>query len=96
MADTRRLPKPHTAAWDWQLRAACRQMDSGLFFHPDGERGNDRAQRETRAKAFCQSCPVVTSCRTHAIDAREPYGIWGGMSRNDRDRVAATPQDRAS
>jgi WhiB family redox-sensing transcriptional regulator len=39
MADTRRLPVPVTDIYDWQMRGACRGMDSALFFHPEGERG---------------------------------------------------------
>lgn len=90
MTDIRRLPSPHTAVWDWQLRAACRQMDSEVFFHPDRERGPARAEREARAKAVCRSCPVIRQCRTHALAVREPYGIWGGLSRLDRDLITAS------
>ncbi len=87
MADTRRLPPTQTSAWDWQLKAACRLLDSEFFFHPEGERGPARHQRENRAKAVCQSCPVLRQCRKHALAVREPYGIWGGMSRRDRDLI---------
>ncbi len=42
MADTHRLPAPVTDVWDWQLRGACRGMDSVLFFHPEkGSNGQD-------------------------------------------------------
>jgi WhiB family redox-sensing transcriptional regulator len=100
MTDLRRLPPPSTAVWDWQLRAACRRMDSEVFFHPEGERGQARARREAGAKAVCRSCPVLRQCRTHALAVREPYGIWGGLSRPDRDRItgpatAAAPEEPA-
>jgi WhiB family redox-sensing transcriptional regulator len=85
MAEFPRLPMLPAEAWDWQLRAACRRMDSQYFFHPDGERGAARERREARAKAVCLSCPVVSECRAHALAAREPYGVWGGLSRLDRD-----------
>ena len=39
MADFSRLPGPNADLWDWQLSAACRGVDSSLFFHPEGERG---------------------------------------------------------
>lgn len=87
MAEIRRLPKPVTAVWDWQLHAACRHVDSAFFFHPERERGSARIRREARAKAICQQCPVVAQCRAHALAVREPYGIWGGLSRTDRDRI---------
>ena len=75
MADTRRLPAPVTEVWNWQMRGACRGMDSGFFFHPENERGPARALRETRAKEVCRRCPVLEECRRHALAAHEPYGV---------------------
>lgn len=87
MADTRRLPTPVTEIWDWQMHGSCRGMDSGFFFHPEGERGPARANRETQAKKVCRACPVLEQCRLHALAAHEPYGVWGGMSESERDDV---------
>ena len=84
MADVRLLPGPIIDEWDWQLHGSCRGMDSSFFFHPDGERGPARASRERRAKAVCESCPVMEPCRRHALAAGEPYGIWGGLSESER------------
>jgi hypothetical protein len=50
MAETSRLPVPGTDAWDWQLRASCRNENSSYFFHPAGERGLKKARRDARAK----------------------------------------------
>ena len=62
------------------------------FFHPDGERGPARARRQTAAKAVCARCPVIEACLKHALSVREPYGVWGGMSEEERARlVAAEP-----
>jgi WhiB family redox-sensing transcriptional regulator len=87
MADTRRLPVPVADIWDWQLRGACRGMDSAFFFHPEGERGAARVGREARAKQVCQSCPVLEQCRRHALAVEEPYGVWGGLSESERDEI---------
>ncbi len=105
MADIRRLPVPVTDIWDWQMHGACRGMDSGFFFHPEGERGPARANREARAKQICGTCPVLEQCRRHALAVHEPYGVWGGLSEAERDeiirgrtrrlRVAVTPLHRA-
>jgi WhiB family redox-sensing transcriptional regulator len=62
-------------------------MDSGSFFHPDGERGPARARREARAKAICHTCPVLEMCREHALTVHEPYGIWGGLSESERETI---------
>jgi WhiB family transcriptional regulator, redox-sensing transcriptional regulator len=80
----RRLPGPVAERWDWQLRGLCRQLDSAMFFTPDRERGSMRARREQRAKAVCVRCPVLEQCRSHALRAREPYGVWGGMTEHER------------
>ena len=93
MADTHRLPAPVTDIWDWQVRGACRGMDSALFLHPENERGPARANRETRAKQICGSCPVLAQCRAHALAAHEPYGVWGGMSESERGEFVRA-QDR--
>jgi WhiB family redox-sensing transcriptional regulator len=55
-----------------------------MFFHPDGERGPSRNNRIARAKAVCASCPVIQQCREHALAVQEPYGIWGGLSEDER------------
>jgi WhiB family transcriptional regulator, redox-sensing transcriptional regulator len=88
-----RLPVPVTDVWDWQIRGACRGMDSALFFHPEGERGPARSGREARAKQICASCPVLEQCRAHALAVHEPYGVWGGLSESERD-VIVRRQDR--
>jgi WhiB family redox-sensing transcriptional regulator len=84
MAYIGRLPGPNADLWDWQLRAACRGEDSALFFHPENERGEARAARDAAAKAVCATCPVVVQCARHALRVREPYGVWGGMSEDER------------
>ncbi|MBC2682185.1 WhiB family transcriptional regulator [Corynebacterium anserum] len=87
MPQLRELPNPTNAVWEWQLHGSCRGTDSSVFFHPDGERGRARAMREHRAKAICAQCPVLQSCRAHALSVGEPYGIWGGMSESEREAI---------
>jgi hypothetical protein len=38
VADITRLPGAQLYHWEWQRDAACRGMDSTLFFHPPNER----------------------------------------------------------
>lgn len=87
MPQPSQLPGPNADLWDWQLHGACRGEDSAVFFHPDGERGRARAQRESRAKEICRTCPVLAQCRRHALEVAEPYGIWGGLSESERDML---------
>ena len=78
-----------SALWSWRLRAACRHVDSAVFFPPDGERPPQRDARETRAKAICGGCPVIRQCAAYAIQYGERYGVWGGLS--ERERAALGP-----
>jgi WhiB family transcriptional regulator, redox-sensing transcriptional regulator len=77
----RTLPNPSTSAWDWQLHGSCRGIDPSTFFPSNRSR---RANDEARAKAVCSTCAVVAQCRQYAIDAAEPYGIWGGLTPFER------------
>ncbi|SEL15607.1 WhiB family transcriptional regulator [Streptacidiphilus jiangxiensis] len=81
------LPGSTEWAWAWQESAACTEQDTGLFFHPAGERGPDFEARERAAKRVCARCPVMAHCRAYALEAREPYGVWGGLSEDERVSV---------
>lgn len=71
-------------AWEWQTEAACRNKDETLFFHPPGERGPTRRRRDAAAKAICGTCPAIGRCREQALRVREPYGVWGGLTEDER------------
>lgn len=80
-------PVPVAALWEWQYQGLCRTTNPEIFFHPEGERGPARRRRDARAKALCQQCPVVRQCAEHALSVREPYGVWGGMTEDDREAI---------
>jgi WhiB family redox-sensing transcriptional regulator len=58
-----------------------------LFFHPQNERGLSRIRRDRAAKSVCARCAVRLECADYAIRAREPYGVWGGLTEEERDRI---------
>ena len=87
MVDLSRLPGPLLDVWSWQVHGACRDVDPEQFFHPEGERGGVRRRRDDAAKAICAQCPVLQSCREHALAVREPYGVWGGLSEDERSTI---------
>jgi WhiB family redox-sensing transcriptional regulator len=85
-----RLPRPVYSNYAWQQSGACTEGDPTVFFHPEGERGPSRQLRELKALAVCAGCPVVEPCRRHALTAREPYGVWGGMTESQRNLILAS------
>lgn len=86
-------PVPMAELWEWQHQGLCRVSNPETFFHPDGERGPSRRWRDARAVAVCQQCPVIQQCREHALRVREPYGVWGGLTEQEREALIAA-EDR--
>lgn len=64
----------------WRERAACRNLDTDMFF-PDAEA--DAGQ----ALAVCAACPVRDACLDWAIATRQHDGIWGGTTESERKRI---------
>ena len=77
-------PRPIIEEWEWQYQAACKGLVTDIFFYSDRERGPKRAKREKIAKAICATCPVIKECRDQALRLAEPYGIWGGLTQEER------------
>lgn len=59
-------------------------MDVEVFFLAAGERRRSKERRIEAAKQTCRQCPVIAQCREWALRTREPYGVWGGLSEEDR------------
>lgn len=89
-------PQPQLDVWEWQFEGLCRTQSPELFFHPDGERGAARRTREAFATALCRECPVLQQCREHALSFPEPYGVWGGMSEDEREAILGRRVPQAS
>lgn len=72
----------------WQIKGTCRR-DPELFFHPEGERDAPKRRRIANAKAVCRECPVLDQCRAYTLANREEYGIWAGLSEDEREDLRA-------
>lgn len=81
---------------EWEELAACRRADPEMFYLPDNARGPFRRAWEAKAKAVCRACPVIMECREYALEAKERFGVWGGMSEEDRGFGHAAPVPMAS
>ena len=69
----------------WRRRAACRGEDPELFF-PVGSAGPALAQI-AGAKKICARCPVLRACLMFAMAAGQEYGIWGGLTEDERRQL---------
>jgi hypothetical protein len=59
--------------------ATCMGMDTELFFpHECDSVGIERA------RSVCSKCPVAAACLAGAIERREKYGVFGGLTAEER------------
>lgn len=75
------------ARWAWADYGMCRALPD-LFYNSEDEARSTRRRKEAAAKKLCGRCPVIEACRRHAMDQRELYGVWGGMTEAERHRLA--------
>lgn len=68
----------------WMDYAACKGMDSSIFF--PNERSLKDVERVKLAKEVCESCSVRDVCGLHAERYKEDMGIWGGLTATERSR----------
>jgi len=64
----------------WQERALCAQTDPESFFPEKG--GSTR-----EAKKICTGCEVKAQCLEYALANDERFGIWGGLSEQERPDI---------
>ncbi|MEV7732984.1 WhiB family transcriptional regulator [Streptomyces sp. NPDC088921] len=80
LMNNRVLPvRPAVGGWP---SAACRGADMKTFFPAPGDLATVR-----RALTICDRCPVRIPCRRYALDNRERYGIWGGLTEETRETL---------
>jgi WhiB family transcriptional regulator, redox-sensing transcriptional regulator len=65
----------------WQERAACFGIDPDVFFPISEEEAGP-------ALTYCGSCRIREECLAWALKTGERYGVWGGMTEQQRRRIA--------
>ena len=70
----------------WHARAACSGSTYGLFHRPNG----------AAAQRICHGCPVRAECLHDALDSNAPAGVWGGLTRKQREALPDLPADRTT
>ena len=83
----RSLPTSAAAGGGWQGQALCAQADPDAWFPEMGGQPG-------KIKAICRQCPVRAECLDAALERDEMFGIWGGLSR--QERVAVKRRRRAA
>jgi hypothetical protein len=69
-----------TQVTTWRALAACAGTDPATFY-------SETPKALAAAKAICRGCEVREQCGAHAIETREAFGVWGGLSADERARL---------
>ena len=77
-----------TIVGEWANDGLCRQHPEVDFFPSDIE-------GVWVCQAICAECPVAEPCAAHAIEHREEFGIWGGLSERARRRYWSAQREEA-
>lgn len=62
---------------DWRLSALCAQADPEAFFPAWGESTHT-------AKRICRRCEVRADCLKDALEHKDAFGVFGGLSPRER------------
>jgi WhiB family redox-sensing transcriptional regulator len=60
---------------------ACQTTDPEIWYGTEDE---PKSFRFKQAKELCSFCPAISACAQYAIAANEPFGVWGGLSPEER------------
>lgn len=64
----------------------CTLEDNPLFFLAEGKTVEAKAALAT-VQALCAMCPVQPDCAEYAIPHAGLWGIWGGTTKGERERI---------
>lgn len=67
----------------WMDEADCAGIGSDWWYPRAREDGVIGAQ----AKRVCRSCPVRLECLEYALEIKDGFGIWGGLTPKERSKI---------
>jgi len=73
----------------WMQDGSCREIDPEIFFP---EPSPWMLSEIAAAKEVCSGCPVRETCLEYALVNRIEYGVWGGLTRNERLAITRKPR----
>jgi len=73
-----------TKAIEKQGEVSCQSFPDMMY-----EEAENIESRKTRhmIKQICALCPVRDLCLEYALEAKEEYGIWGGLTTRERQEL---------
>jgi hypothetical protein len=90
------VPRVPREVPDWHALGACRQYPQLNFADP-GNTGDafdkpasvaERRAAEYACRRVCAECPFRLPCAIGGLERRERWGVWGGLTYDDRKALA--------
>lgn len=81
------MPSSTSPAERW-TGAICTDVDPEIFFPKPGRPAKDPVYKD-----ICSNCPVQNFCLEYGI-VHEEQGVWGGLSRSERDLLGPAVKNR--
>ena len=79
----------------WQDKAACRAVPADMrdrwFFPGTSGRPAPAHAYEYAKQVYCEGCPVREECLDYALANNDKWGLWGGMSPEERWQLGRDP-----
>ncbi|MFC5719868.1 WhiB family transcriptional regulator [Streptomyces gamaensis] len=69
--------------------AVCAEVDQDLFF-------DSTPAAVELAKELCARCPVIERCLRRALDDNERYGVFGGLTAEERQALRRRERRRTA
>lgn len=73
----------------WRCDALCRGLGTELFF-PVGAVGPEAVEQAEGAKTVCRACPVREQCLEFSLATNQVFGVWGGLTEEERRPLRRT------
>lgn len=66
---------------NWRDQALCKTKAVQIDFFSDDK------HLIKLAKSICSQCPVAHECLTFAVTNQEKFGVWGGFTPRERNKI---------
>lgn len=71
----------------WKTFARCKGADDPDVFFGRNDKLPMTKREVEAARQVCKACPVARECLMAAFQNREDYGVWGGLTVEERKRA---------
>ena len=76
-SDRKQISDTQIRYYSLRSLAKCLGIESEIFF-------SEIAYVQQEAKEHCQDCRIRPACLEYALEAKEKFGVWGGMTPDER------------